>query len=91
MKVGEAGYHEVGASAEANRGSPAEAAGFRPAAAGLNCAVWEGRTRREKEKKKDKRNREQGTRKREQGRSKISHPGLKLELNLPGFEMTMFK
>ena len=58
MKVGEAGYHEVGAPAEANRGSPAEAAGFRPAAAGLNCAVWEGRTQREGTK--TKRNREKG-------------------------------
>ena len=48
-----------------------------------SCAVWEGRTRREKEKKKDKRNKEQGTRKKEQGRSKISPSSLRRM-----FEMT---
>jgi len=59
-----------------------------PAGGGCHEIVKKGRR---KDKEKDKRNREQGTRKKEQGRSKISHPGLKLELNLPGFEMTMYK
>ena len=58
-------------------------------------AQREGKRTRKKIKgtrnrEQEKRNREQGTRKKEQGRSKISHPGLKLELCLPGFEMTMY-
>jgi len=56
----------------------------------LRCLGRKDTKEREKDKEKEKRNKEQGTRKKEQGRSKISHPGLKLELCLPGFEMTMY-